>query len=728
MVEYIETNIGRYNMEIKLNPHLVAKTNGKCNPKQEYITGKIRITVIAPELIRVEFDDRSTFVDSATQSIWFRDLGECPFTLRFLEKHIEVKTEKAVYYINRKKKRIDYVSLNGEIIKANNSDNLKGTYRTLDMTRGRAPLGIGVIGKKGVAVIEDNSLILGEDGECKPRPSEKDVYCFATKNPQRALSLFYKITGAPPMVPRYALGNWWSRYRRYSQSEYLELMDKFIEKEIPFTVATIDMDWHWVDVAKRFGYKTFRDSYICQRGWTGYSWNTELFPDYKEFLRELKAKNLHVTVNLHPASGVRSFENQYEEMCKEMGVPADGSPIRFDCTNPKFLNAYFKVLHKPYEKDGVDFWWIDWQQGKKSKLPGLDPLWACNHYHTLDNGANGKRPLILSRYAGLGSHRYPLGFSGDACIVWKSLDFQPYFTYTASNVGYTHWSHDIGGHTMGNPENDELYLRWVQFGIFTPIMRLHSSNMVMSKEPWNHKTVEEEATQALRFRHTLIPYLYTAYYDNFANYVPVCKPLYYDYPGIKEAYQAKNQYMFGPNLMVCPITTKWNKEGVSTREIWLPDGIWTDIFTGEVLGGGVHTISRDKKSIPVFAKQGAIIPYADVEGNDFANPESMVINVYNCADGAYTLYEDDGETTDYINGKGAFTKMKLKNNLFTIYPTEGEISLVPQNRTYTVCFEYDIENSEVLINGEKTEAQVYENTVIISGVKPSDKVEIRINL
>ena len=715
-------------METRLDAHLVAKTNGKGNPNQEYIAGNIRITVIAPELVRVEFDPMSSFVDEATQSVWYRDLGTSEFSLHFHDKHIEVKTQKASYFINRKKQRIDYVVLDGKHIKANNKDNLKGTYRTLDMSRGAVPLDLGVIGKNGVAVFEDKSLILATDGECKPRHPEKDIYCFASKDPQRVLDLFYKITGAPPMVPRYALGNWWSRYRKYSQQEYLDLMNKFIEKEIPFTVATIDMDWHWVDVANKFGYTNFKDSYICQRGWTGYSWNTDLFPDYKAFLKELKEKNLRITINLHPASGVRSFEDQYEDMCKAMDVPANGDPVRFDCTDPKFLNAYFKVLHKPYERDGVDFWWIDWQQGKWSKIPGLDPLWACNHYHTLDNAANGKRPLILSRYAGVGSHRYPLGFSGDVSIAWKSLDFQPYFTYNASNIGYTHWSHDIGGHHMGNAENDELYLRWVQFGVFTPVMRLHSNNKVMSKEPWNHKTVEEEAVQALRYRHSLIPYIYTAYYNNYKHSVPICKPLYYDYTDVEEAYKAKNQYMFGENLMVCPITSKWNKDGISKRTIWLPEGIWTDIFTGEVLGGGYHEVSRDKKSIPVYAKAGAIMPYAETEGNFSGNPDSMVISVYNVGNGEYTLYEDDGESTDYIDGKGVFTKMTLKDNVFTINPAEGDISLVPSERTYTVCFEYDIDEYEVLVNGQKAEVQTGENTVIISGVNPTDKVEIRINL
>ena len=713
-------------MKAKLDPHLIARTGGKANPKQVYISGKTRVTVIAPELIRVEFDPRGIFLDKATQAVWFRDCGTCPFEVKSGGKNLVVTTEKASFHINTLLKKIDFVELEGYRIPADNRDNLRGTYRTLDRAMGALPLKKGVIGRNGVAVMEDSSLILDVDGECKVRPVERDLYCFATKDHQRALELYYKITGAPPMVPRYALGNWWSRYNAYTQQEYLDLMDKFIEADIPFTVATIDMDWHWVDVQGKFGYKMERDWYPSSAGWTGYSWNTDLFPDYKGFLKELKRKNLRITVNLHPASGVRAFENQYKAMCEAMGREPDGKKISFDGTDPNFLNAYFRVLHKPYEADGVDFWWIDWQQGSWSKRPGLDPLWVCNHYHTLDLARNGKRPLILSRYAGVGSHRYPLGFSGDAGITWSALDFQPYFTYNAANIGYTHWSHDIGGHFMGKAEDDRLYLRWLQFGVFTPILRLHSSSTVLSKEPWNHKSVEEEAVAALRFRHSLIPYVYTAFYENHRQGIPVCKPLYYDYPNVNEAYNVKNQYMFGSSLLVCPITKPWNEQGISTREIWLPEGIWTDIFTGEVLPGGFHTVSRDKRSIPVYAKAGAIIPRQDVAGNSSANPEHLVLDVFNNGSGSYALYEDDGESTDYERGKGSVTTFELTDDLFVIRPVEQPGPWLPEERAYTVRFRWGISGADVCINGEKAEVQIADNSVTLTGIKPTDRVEIRL--
>ena len=181
-------------------------------------------------------------------------------------------------------------------------------------------------------------------------------------------------------------------------------------------------------------------------------------------------------------------------------------------------------MHRPYEKDGVDFWWIDWQQPnipweqakKDGDVPDYDPLWALNHYHFYDHASKHTVPLILSRYAGIGSHRYPVGFSGDTEITWRTLAYLPYFTATATNVGYTWWSHDIGGHQMGE-KNDELFVRHLQYGVFSPITRLHCSSVeIMTKEPWVYGNgAGLIAEEFLRLRHKLVPYLYTANYFNW---------------------------------------------------------------------------------------------------------------------------------------------------------------------------------------------------------------------
>ena len=316
-------------------------------------------------------------------------------------------------------------------------------------------LGDGVVSESGVAVYDDSSsLLLNEQGMVEPRRiKERDIYVFAFGDDYRgAVKALYSICGAPARVPRWALGNWWSRYHAYTQEEYLELMEAFLEDGIPFTVATVDMDWHPSE--------NLPDGVD---GWTGYTWNKELFPDYKEFLNKLHEMNFRVTLNLHPASGVQYVEEQYSGMAGRMGIdPETKETVEFDFTDSRFINAYFELLHKPYERDGVDFWWIDWQQGTNSKLSGYDPLWGLNHFHYLDVSKE-REGMILSRYFGVGAHRYPVGFSGDTIVTFKTLRYLPYFTATASNVGYTWWSHDIGGH-MGGEKDNELMCAFYSLG------------------------------------------------------------------------------------------------------------------------------------------------------------------------------------------------------------------------------------------------------------------------
>lgn len=710
----------------------------------------VRFSLITDRLLRVEVDGHKSFIDEPTQTVINRNFSKPQ--LRIMEDGdiVIIMTTKTIFRYDTKNEKMIGISLkNGKNLTEYKSGNLKGTYRTLDGTKGAIPLGDGLMSTNGVAVIDDShSLIINRDGTLSERKgSHKDEYYFAYNHDYRAcLKDFFSLCGEVPLVPRYCLGNWWSRYKAYTQEEYITLMKKFIEKEIPITVATIDMDWHWVDVKRRFGKSGGKPSllpgktdFILQGdGWTGYSWNTELFPDYKAFLKWLHEQNLKVTVNLHPAQGVRFFEDMYEEMCEKMDVdPKSKKRIEFDITDPKFIDAYFNVLHKPYENDGVDFWWIDWQQGKNTKLKNLDPLWALNHYHTLANKDENKRPLILSRYAEVGSHRYPLGFSGDTKICWEALDFQPYFTSTATNIGYTWWSHDIGGHMTGS-KDDELYTRWVQYGVYSPIMRLHStSNEFMGKEPWKHTfTAEALATKALRERHSLIPYIYSMNYRTHKECLALCEPMYYEYPEASEAYEIKNQFFFGSELIVAPVTSKLNpKTNLAAVKVWLPEGRWTDIYTGAIYEGNqMLTMYRGIESIPVFAKQGAIIPMsANDKSNDCTNPKDMMLRIYR-GNNSFNLYEDDGISNEFRNGNFAITKYDVKENesnlSFVISPAEGNLSSLPEERNYTLIFE-DISDCEgicVTVNGKNAKFDVVKALdkikVFIRNISPQSKVEI----
>ena len=699
----------------KLHEYLQAAPAPAPCAQNVILAGNTRISVLLERVIRIEHGTQEGFTDAATQSVWYRDHGAVEFQT---EKHgavLTVQTAKASFAVNTVSGKLLYAVVDGKRVRPCRRHNLKGTARTLDATFGPIPLKDGVLSSDGVALLDDSkSLLLDHDGMVTQRPAnERDVYVFAFGDDYiGAVRALFAITGSVPLVPRFALGNWWSRYYPYSQAEYENLMLEFARKDIPLTVATVDMDWHWVDLEARF-HEKFKKTWGSTSGWTGYSWNTDLFPDPKGFLQFLHAQNLKVTLNLHPADGFRWFEDCYPEMAKAMGVDAEKrEPVEFDIADPKFINSYLDIGHHPYEADGVDFWWIDWQQGTKSKLAGLDPLWSLNHYHYLDNGRDAHRPMILSRYAGIGSHRYPLGFSGDTAMNWRVLRFQPYFTATATNCGYTWWSHDIGGHHFGE-HSDELYVRWVQFGVFAPILRLHStSNDLFGKEPWNYAWAADTlATKALRLRHALIPYIYAMNYRTHAEGRALCEPLYYTCPKEPEAYRCKNGYLFGSEMLVCPVTSRRNaRTKVAATKVYLPEGRWTHFFTGAVYKGGrTVCVHSDMDSIPVFAKAGAIIPLSGDAGNSVRNPEHMQLRLYR-GNNTFTLYEDDGETCAFRQGDFSKTEITLaetEKTLTLCISGGAEKPYMPQTRTWTLRFAdvADAAGMQVTANGNPIEAQ-----------------------
>ena len=727
-------------------------TDGKTKEKQVYIKGNYRFSVLTSRLLRVEYEKKGEFCDEPTQAVLFRNIAEPEFSVKENGKSVIISTKDTVFNFDTAKGKMVSITVSGgKIVTDFEEGNLGGTYRTLDMVNGECELGKGIMSLSGVSVIDDSkTVIINADGTIKERRKCTDLYFFAYgKDFRGCLRDFFALCGKVPLVPRYCLGNWWSRYKDYTQEEYVDLMENFIEREIPVSVATIDMDWHWVDVEKRFGkektaYARKGDvfkrvvSYFQTDGWTGYSWNTELFPDYKGFLKWLQEKNFKVTVNLHPAAGVRAFENMYEEMALRMGVdPKSGAHIPFDFADPQYIDAYFDVLHKPYENEGVDFWWIDWQQEKTTAIKGLDPLWALNHYHTLDLARNGKRPLILSRFAEVGSHRYPLGFSGDTLITWESLDFQPYFTVNATNIGYTWWSHDIGGHQLGS-RDDELYARWVQYGQYSPVMRLHSTkDEFMGKEPWKYSfQANAAATAALRERHAMIPYLYSMNYRTHKDSLALCEPMYYSYPDKKEAYEIRNEYFFGSELLVVPVTSPASKRtNLSKTRVWLPKGTWTDIYTGYIYEGEKFVnMYRGIESIPVLAKEGAIIPLSQNDRtNDCSNPADMKVRVYT-GNNTFDLYEDDGETMNFEKGQYAVTKMvqttTASDIVFEIRKAEGDTSVLPTKRNYTLSFENvkDAKEITVTVNGKIKNAEIIKKLshieIVLTAIKPKDTVTV----
>lgn len=676
-----------------------------------------RFTILTSQLIRMEFSPSQTFEDRPSQVFWYRKLPIPEFDSSIKQNIITIETEKIIltYELSEFGFHPDFLSVflkdTGRTWHYGQEDhsNLKGTLRTLDRLDGGILRKPGLVSRSGWSVYDDSqSLVFNNDGWLENRNSPSgtvDLYFFGYgRDFNQCIIDFQTISGKPPILPRFALGNWWSKYWAYHQDELVALMREFQENGIPLSVCIVDMDWHIVNTGNE------------SSGWTGYTWNTTLFPDPKGFIGQIHAMGLKTALNLHPASGIYPHEAQYEQMAIQLGIdPQSKQPIPFNIADPDFASAYFSILHHPLEEMGVDFWWIDWQQGKDSSLKGLDPLFWLNHLHFFDLARDGiKRPFIFSRWSGLGNQRYPIGFSGDTLVTWKSLQFQPYFTATAANVGYGWWSHDIGGH-MGGVEEPELYLRWLQYGVFSPVLRLHSTNSAYHERRPSAYDAETErlAIKAFRLRHALIPYLYTAAWRNHQEGILPIRPMYHLYPNEGDAYQCPGQYTFGSELIAAPITTPCHQDTRLSRQlVWLPEGDWFDFFTGEAYsGGGWYAIYGDLERIPVFAKAGGIVPLSPKTGQAGVDlPESLIIKVFPAASNQYSLYEDDGETQNYLKGDFALTNMHLKwlgNKLtFTIDPVQEKPELLPSERAYSLVFHTinPPENILIQVNGQEIEA------------------------
>ncbi|MBO5461060.1 MAG: alpha-xylosidase [Ruminococcus sp.] len=677
--------------------------------KEAMVTGSnYRFTVLTDRLIRMEYQKDGLFVDEPTQTVICRDFPVPEYRVIDKEDILEIVTENLHLYYD--KKEFSSEGLRIELKRAyhihgskwnygDKIEDLKGTARTLDMVDGAVELESGILSRNGFTVLDDSkTAFITEDMWSEPKNRESmDLYFWGYGHDYiECLKDFYHLCGETPLLPRFTLGNWWSRYFKYTEESYLKLMDKFEEKEIPLSTAVIDMDWHLVDIPEKYG-----------SGWTGYTWNPEFFPNPKRFLSALHDRGMHTTINVHPADGVRAHEEAYLEMAKELGVDYEKEDrISFDIADKKFVDAYFKYLHYPQEENGIDFWWLDWQQKGGSSVPGLDTLWMLNHLHFLDSGKNGKMPLTFSRYAGVGSHRYPIGFSGDTVTTWDSLDFQPYFTATASNVGYSWWSHDIGGHMRGIRE-EELSLRWLQLGIFSPIMRLHSTcNEFYGKEPWKYNLeIEKIMTSFLQLRHRLIPYLYTMNYKTHLEGLPLVQPMYYHHEE-DAAYEVPNEFYFGTEMIVCPITKPVDRRTMlADFDAWLPEGTYIDFFTGQVYKGDRKiTLYRDMDTIPVLVKAGGIIPMAkDYKMCHQENPENLEVLVCNGADGSFDLYEDMGEKDTQKPPVITHFEFKAGKTAKLLIQVEGEMEgIIPENRSYEVCFKGVDAPENILVSSNGT--------------------------
>lgn len=732
-----------------------------------YADNNVRFTVISDGTLRLEYAPDGKFVDNKSFVAVNRLYPDVDYKLKSKGAWIEITTSKMRMRYKKDSGQFTGDNLVIEAVKGafpftwkpgmQQKGNLKGTYRTLDGMDGETQtqtwvadtkkgeqlkLEDGLLATDGWSFIDDSQgLLFDNDPDwewAKERPANggQDWYFMAYGHDyKQALKDYTLFAGKMPLPPRYAFGYWWSRYWLYSDKEFRNLIDNFNTYQIPLDVLVVDMDWHYTEKGKG--------------GWTGWTWNRDLFPNPQGFLKYLKQNDLKITLNLHPADGVAAYEENYTEMAKDMGVdPETKKTIPWVNSDKKFIRSMFKNILGPMEKDGVDFWWLDWQQGMfDPKMKNLSNTWWINYAFFSDMEKRREtRPMLYHRWGGLGNHRYQVGFSGDAVISWKSLDFQPYFNSTASNVLYGYWSHDLGGH-IGSQIDPEMYTRWLQFGALSPIMRTHSQKGAkLNKEPWVfNKEYCDIIRETIRQRYVMAPYIYTMARKGYDDGISLCRPMYYDYPENKEAYEFRNEYMFGDDVLVAPVTAPV-ENGYAQVRVWLPEGEWYEWHTGALLKGNqIVERSFAVDEYPIYIKAGAILPmYLDNVMNLNGNDEEVAVTVFpGSGDTAeFKLYEDNGNDKNYAS-EYAVTKLSSVRNgneqTLVIGKREGTYKDMPLARSFKVKVLSSLIPQSVMVNGHPAKyqysgedfallidipAQACDQEKVVKIVYPSEKVDM----
>ncbi len=673
--------------------------------KESIVSGdNYRFTILSERLVRVEF---GIFKDEPTELVVNRKFDKVDFNIVEDNTHLEIKTkyfrlyyEKGKNYKSNKNFRIELI--NTDKFWYYNHVEAKNYPYPVAITNGKVNYKKSLYSIDGFSTIDDsNTHLMSSSGTIMDTNDSIDIYVFMYgKDFYGCLKDYYTLTGYPALIPRFALGNWWSRNIDYSDASLKELVDRFLKEEIPISIVLLDKDWHNRLYESKNHLKT------------GFTFNNEYFKSPSEMINYMHSKGIRIGLNVNPTEGFYNIDDYYEQAIKYLEQDSNGV-IPFNALDPKWIDVYLKLYIHPLDALGVDFFWLDFYNPNNLKSEYL-----VKHYQFNDMKRNYKRrPFVIGYNDIIAQHRYPVLYPGKTEVSWNSLKQIPLFNANATNMGVSFYAHDVGGYFKGIEDN-ELYIRYVQLATFSPILKFGADKgKYYKREPWrwNIKTLGI-VRDYLQLRHKLIPYLYSEAYAYHKDGIPIIKPIYYVLPEMYDDPIYKDEYYFGSQLFVTPITKK--KDLVMDRVVhrfYMPTGIWYDFFTGKKFIGNKNYVTFYKdQHYPVFAKAGSIIVLGSNENLfDTTPPKDMEIHFFPGISNEYMLYEDDGISSLYEKGFYLNTKIEynyLPNNYTVIIRAiEGKSGIVPEKRNYKLIFRNTKQADEVVVyeNKSKVESTSY---------------------
>ena len=675
----------------------------KANPASVVKGNNYRFTVLTERLIRIEYSSTGIFVDTPTQLVLCRNFKLPKFEVNQDSKYLEISTKyfKLAY---TKESPITESSLrvtlkDTETVWYYHHPEVKTYDATLLSFEGKEKYVKGIYSVDGFSCIDDSdSLLISVNGNLVKKANDTiDLYLFMYKDDfDLALRDYISLAGKPQLLPRYALGNWWSKNYAYKEDELNRLFNRFEKEEIPISILLLDTEWH-----------VTANKYV-----TGYSFNRNLFPSPNLFIDSMHKRGVRVGLNINPIEGIYPHEEMYQNVLNYIKAEPN-TTIKFAPYDVKFIDIFLKILLHPLETLGTDFFWLDY--------PNRDKIaqFLLSHYMYLDSGRKeAKRNMLMTRNPQVAAHRYGVLYSGRSKVSFDTLRKLVYINTSAANIGVSWWSHDIGGFYDGI-ENGELYIRYIQLGCFSPIFRISvDKGRYYKREPWRWDVnTSQIVKEYMQLRHRLVPYIYSEGYKYYDKGITLVSPLYHKQKELFYDPYYKNEYYFGSELLISPLTSP--KDPLMNRvihKVYLPDGLWYDFKTGKKFPGGRSYVSFFKdEDYPVFAKTGAIIPMSTKVDNSVSVPEELEIHVFPGKNNTYSLYEDDGITNLYKNGYFLKTEIdynyQANNYTLIIRATEGKSGIIPATRNYKIRFRNTRATNEVIanFNGTNLEVNCYED-------------------
>jgi len=692
--------------------------NNLISDKEAYIIGKkYRFTVLSPRLIRLEYSESGVFEDRRTSRVINRAFPKTKYAITESDTLIQINTGVfTLTYAKNTPLKSGALSSNIKAVingtdkewQMNNPEvkNLRSINYSIDSIKDKIVLDKGLYSLDGFFLLDDtDSLVLDQLNNFVPRKNDvKDLYLFMYGNDfEGCLEDYFTLTGYPSLIPRYALGAWWYKNEPYNENEIKDIVDKFNSKNIPISIFMLGDHWH--DKINNYTPNIDLKSISSYLNNLGIRLGLTINPNLEILKESSEYQFINNYININKQNNIPLNDNRIGLYFTMVNENINLDKLKFIPLSNDRIALYFNLIINNLEALGTSIFSIDYN----NPLDKIN-LWKLNHYHYIRNEEKNQRGLILSRNPNFSSHRYPIMWSGKTKVNWKTLNLLPRYNLQGYNIGVSFIAHPIGGYSDGI-EEDELYLRYIQFACFSPIFLLASEGgKYYKREPWKWNTIiQNHITYYMNLRYKLIPYIYSESYNYHKTGHGIIKPFYYDYPKIIDEPLYQNQYFFGRNMFIAPITSKKNPViNRVMKKVYVPDGIWFDFMQGKKYNGNkTYNNFYREEDYPVFVKAGSIIPLNNNIKEDI--PSTLELNIYPLDSGNYDLYEDDGYSNNYKRGLYMITNFSYHyekdNYRFIIRKKEGKNLL--NTRNYILRFKNIKNIKEININDNMTKYNCY---------------------